>query len=180
MRPPDLYFPIGASVPPDPIYQKSYAVHMALASIALVGTVALAIADEMFFRRAYKGVQRQHKEVYEVYLSDLLAKRGGYEAAIKSLDDFKGFRAKLQETQDRLFEVRVPLQDEFMALDKEGAALSEALKDPNSKIAALTYQVEHHAHEEHAANGATCKSGYAVISPGSYLMDPNHRDAQSW
>jgi hypothetical protein len=32
----------------------------------------------------------------------------------------------------------------------------------------------------HAPNGATCKSGYAVISPGNYLMDANHRDAHSW
>lgn len=32
----------------------------------------------------------------------------------------------------------------------------------------------------HAPNGAACKSGYAVISPGNYLMDPNHQEAHSW
>ena len=77
------------AVPPDPIYQKSYSVHIAVASVALVGAVALAITDEIWLRRPYKAYQADYKAAKLAFLDKVEKERKDFDGALRSLDEFK-------------------------------------------------------------------------------------------
>lgn len=137
---------VEAPVPPDPIYQKSYSVHIAVASVALVGSVALAIADDVWLRRPYKGVQRQFFETYSTYLDHLIAERTDVKAVIEAADDIKTANDALTAATEASRTQIETLRKEFDDVDSHVVALTEALKVAKSEIAALTYEAEHHAH----------------------------------
>lgn len=142
------------AVPPDPIYAKSYSVHIAVASVALVGSVALAIADEVWLRRPYKGIQRQYFETYSAYLDRLIAERTDVEAVIRNLDEIRAAQAAVEAAEAASGAEIGALNAEFADLDGHVVALTEALKVANSEIAALTYEAAHHAHVAGDADAA--------------------------
>src|SRR5262245_664898 len=77
------------AIPPDPIVHKSYAVPIALASLAVVAATVLTIADEGWFRRPYKGVQEKYRETYSAYLEKVEVKRSAfYDGVLLKLDDY--------------------------------------------------------------------------------------------
>ncbi|MCE9636799.1 MAG: cytochrome c [Planctomycetes bacterium] len=134
------------SVPPDPIYQKSYSVPIALASIALVGSVAYAIAQEAWLLRPYKPIQAQWKDVTLTYLTKLEKERTDFDGALRLLDEFKSLNDEAAKVDAETKDVRERLQAEFVDLDHEVASLKDAIKVHRSEISALTYDAEHAAH----------------------------------
>lgn len=146
------------AVPPDPILHKSYSVPIAVASVLLVGSVALAIADEMFFRRGYKTTQAQYREAILVYLDELGGQRVSVESAMLALDEYKTLDAAVRAAEDAAYAGKAAAGDEFQNLDAEGMALSAAVKTPNSMIAALTYSTENATHHGHAEDAEAKKA----------------------
>ena len=133
-------------IPPDPIYQKSYSLPIALASIALVGAVAFAIADEAWLRRPYKPIQREYKAATLVYLDKLEGRRSDFQQALRSLDDFKALDEQVAQAMQATAAESDKLKGEFADLSAEVDALKEAIKIPRSEISALTYDAGHAAH----------------------------------
>lgn len=152
----------GERVPPDPIYQKSYSVHIALASVAMVGAIALAIADEAFWRRPYKGYQAQYKEAMLAFLgkvkddgtrTGLLDERSKFEAALRSLGEYQKLDAAVAQAQRETAAQRIAAQNRFDEVNAHAAALIEALKFKNSEISALIYDAGHATHGAMEAGG---------------------------
>lgn len=142
------------AVPPDPIYQKSYSTHIALASIALVGAVAYAVADEIWLLRPYKAIQHEYKEATLAYLSTLEQERVSFEEALRLLDDFRALDQAVADAEAASKASVDAAKSAFTELDNEVTVLKEQVKTHRSEIAALTYDAEvaaHHAGDRDAA-----------------------------
>jgi mono/diheme cytochrome c family protein len=135
-------------VPPDPLVHKSYSVPIAISMAAVVAATALAVADEFWLRRPYKEIQSEYAETYPAYLEKVEAKRRAfYDDVFQHVDEFQKLKAAADAAKASC---AVPGDVAQAALDTATAqsrALGEALKDPKARIAALTYESEHKAHE---------------------------------
>jgi hypothetical protein len=146
------------AVPPDPIYQKSYSVPIALASVALVGAVALAIADEAWLRRPYKAIQHDWKEATLAYLDDVGVDRHEFEKRLRETEDFKALETKAREAKAATDDARLTKLNVFQQMSAKASALGEALRVHRSEISALTYDAEHAAHEAGDREAATSEA----------------------
>ena len=135
------------AVPPDPIYQKSYSVHIAVASVALVGAVALAITDEIWLRRPYKAYQADYKAAKLAFLDKVEKERKDFDGALRSLDEFKALQKAVDDQKLATDAARIEKKNVFTQLDARVTALTAALRVQQSQISALTYDASHAAHQ---------------------------------
>lgn len=135
------------AIPPDPIVHKSYALPIGLASLAVVAATVLAIADEGWLRRPYKGVQAKYKETYSAYLEKVEAKRrafyDGVLTKIAEYDEISKKAAAAAAASDAEFK---KLQAALDTATDRGRKMTEALKERKSEISALSYLAETRAH----------------------------------
>lgn len=156
-----------SAIPPDPILQKSYSTHIALASVALVGAVAYAIVDEIWMRRPYKPIQNDYREATLAYLSKVEAERLTYDAALRELDEYKALDAEVARVEQANAEAVAKVRAEFGDLAAEVDVLKELVKPFRSEINALTYNAEveaHHAGDHDAASSEAAKPYLAKIA----------------
>lgn len=146
------------AIPPDPLVHKSYSVHIAVASILLVGSVALAIADEMFFRRPYKTIQKNYRVAVVAHLDRVLGTKITGEEALRRAEDFRRLDKAVRDAEDRAWPEIAKVQHEFATYDAQAVAMGEVLKDRRSRISALTYLVEKESHHSGEIDGGTSKS----------------------
>lgn len=140
-------------IPPDPIYAKSYSWPIALASIALVGSLALAMADEFWWRRPYKAYQQEFAEKYEAYIERLGAERKSVEDLFPTLDEYAQLNQAVEDAAAASKDAEVDLNRQIADLSRRIRSLNDALKPHNSKIQALTYSAEYAVHSKAAHGG---------------------------
>jgi hypothetical protein len=152
--------PNEPAVPPDPIYQKSYSVHILVASVALVGAVALAIADEIWLRRPYKAIQHEYREATLAYLRKVEGERMDFDRALRALDEFRALDQAVADAESATQSSKDALTAEFHDLSAEADALKETVKSHRSEMDALRYDgevVAHHAGENDVAKSAAAR-----------------------
>src|SRR5882724_10450774 len=85
------------AIPPDPLVNKSYSVPIMIAMAAVIGSVVLALVDEMWLRRPYKAIQGKYAETYTAYLEKVEAKRRDfYDNVLVKVDEFTALKAKAE------------------------------------------------------------------------------------
>ncbi|MCG3134147.1 MAG: hypothetical protein HMLKMBBP_01434 [Planctomycetes bacterium] len=146
------------TIPPDPLVHKSYSVPIAVASIVLVASVALAIADEMFFRRPYKTIQRNYRVAAVAHLDRVLGVKLSAEDALRRTEEFRALDQAVRDAEDAAWPKIAKVQHDFAVTDAQTVVMADALKDPRSRISALTYLVEKESHHSGELDGGTSKS----------------------
>jgi len=139
-------------IPPDPIYAKSLSVPIFLASMAVVGSVALVIADDGWLRRPYLSTQSEWQSKYVSFLEDVRdVRQAEVDEQLMKLDDYVELNEDVAAAQEAVKANVGAVQRGVFNLDSELKAVLKVITSPRSEIAALSYNAEHAA----ASEGAT-------------------------
>lgn len=141
--------PADSAIPKDPIVHKSYSVHIAIASLALVVATVLAVVDEGWWRRPYKGIQGQYRETYSAYLGKVEAKRRAFvDGVLEHVAEFEALKKRANDAAAECADAAATVQAKLTTATDKSRKLGAALKVSKSEIAALTYESEHKAHAD--------------------------------
>ncbi len=136
-------------IPPDPIYAKSLSIPIFLASMAVVGAVALVIADDGWLRRPYLSTQEEWQEKYVSFLEDVRdVRQDEVEEQLKGLDDYKDLNKSVSSADGEVKNAVAEVQRAIFNLDSELKSVLKAITSPRSEISALSYKAEHAAATE--------------------------------
>jgi len=136
------------AIPKDPLVHKSYAVPTAIAMAAVVVATLLAVTDEMWLRRPYKGVQAKYQETYSDYLAKVAAKRRDfYDNVFLKLPEFVKLNEAVKSASESVHDKAMAIEAQLKTATDRSRRLGEALKISKSELSAATYEAEHEAHE---------------------------------
>jgi len=107
----------------DPITSKSYAVHYAVATVVLIGSLFWALWDEAYGQRPWKRFQTEFKSRYSRFL---------HQARTQSADELKGI-----EDDSQYHALNVAFTDAQKKSDAEIKGINDQLRDISARILAV-------------------------------------------
>jgi cytochrome c551/c552 len=134
--------PIVESKNDDPIADRSMSGILFISALVLMLTLAWALEDEIFGLRPWKNYQVQFVKSYTKFLKKLKPRQKRSEKEIMESADYKKLDSDAKEAQEAANPRTKEIDAEVSGLTDQINALTVAMQETRSKLAALTYETE--------------------------------------
>ncbi|MEW6731168.1 MAG: c-type cytochrome [Acidobacteriota bacterium] len=128
---------------PDPIVDRSMSSALLISSLVLIATLGWALYDEVLGLRPWKRVQARFVDNYKKYLKMQLKPSQTDEQKIKESPEYQQLEAEVKSVEATIKTRSDEIDKENKKLDSELSIITAVMQEPRSKIAALTYELEH-------------------------------------
>ena len=136
----------------DPIASRSSSAWMLISALLLTISIALALYDEAFLQRPWKGMQQEFVSRYTRYLDSIKADAGKSEAEIKESPEY-------QQLEEEEKAARQEVQPEIEQIDKEVAlaqrrldAITDTFQNQRGNLSVINYEIETSSGEDQKYN----------------------------
>jgi cytochrome c2 len=127
---------------PDPIADKSLSGILLISALVLMLTLIWALYDEIFAMRPWKNVQRRFVTNYSKYLKKLKPNQAKAEKELKESEEYKQLDADMKAAEEAAIPRIKEIDAKVSGLDQQLLAITSAMQEPRSYLAALTYDLE--------------------------------------
>src|SRR5262249_21515566 len=114
-----------------------------ISSLILIFTLLWALYDELYGMRPWKGVQLRYVENYSRFLKKRVKpSETAAEKEIRSSPEYQQYEADIKAAEEAAKPRVAEIGAQSKAVEQELSAITPAMQEPRSLIAALTYELE--------------------------------------
>lgn len=130
---------------PDPITNRSLSGPLLVWSVILLAALAWALYDEAIGERPWKAYQRRFVTAYSAYLKKLKQVAVIRESELQGDEQFQALSRQIGDAEGRAKPRLAGIEREQQQVQQRLSAIEEPFGDARSRLAALTYNLEHAA-----------------------------------